>query len=173
MGASPAEGSRSISRSATEISEWSRPGTWTLREAGNGPVVTRSSSTFGMSFADGSGAESGIWISVAPVERRPGSICEEEVGFCRSVPVPTPARPGSGSKGFRAPIDYGPAASRPLAGAPLGRSDYLQSARRPSRLRFDDAKPSSSDVIRLDPGIHVPDTAPVVSGKAGSPGQAR
>ena len=34
----------------------------------------------------------------------PGHICEEEVGFCRSVPVPTPARPGSGSKGYRAPI---------------------------------------------------------------------
>ena len=40
--------------------EWSRPRTRILREAGNGPVVTRSSSTFGMSFADASGAESGI-----------------------------------------------------------------------------------------------------------------
>src|SRR5216684_5055626 len=46
--------------------------------------------------------------------------------------------------GFR----IGPAASQPLAGAPLGRSDYLQSARQPSRLRFDDAKPSWPDLIR-------------------------
>src|ERR1700719_835993 len=59
-GGSPAEGSRSISRSATEISRCNLPRAWTLREAGKGPVVTRSSSTFGMSFADESGAESGI-----------------------------------------------------------------------------------------------------------------
>src|SRR5262252_552348 len=45
---------------ATASRGCSRPGAWTLREAGNGPVVTRSSSTFGMSFAGESGAESGI-----------------------------------------------------------------------------------------------------------------
>lgn len=58
------------------------------------------------------------------------------------VPVPTPVRPGSGSKGFRAPLPlsggiYGPAASQPPDGAPLGRTDYPQSTASPSRLRFD------------------------------------
>src|SRR5712672_1894971 len=80
MGASPAEGSRSISRIATEISEWSRPGAWTLREAGNGPVVTRSSSTLGMSFADESGAESGIAASVVP-SRRSGASAKRRAAF--------------------------------------------------------------------------------------------
>ena len=57
---SPDEGSRSISRIATESSGCSLPRACSLREAGKGPVVTRSSSTFGMSFAVESGAESGI-----------------------------------------------------------------------------------------------------------------
>jgi len=78
-------------------------------------------------------------ISVAPVERRSGGIREEEVGYSRCVPVPTPVRPGSGSKGFRAlsPPQWGrPAVSQPPDGAPLGHRDYRQSARPPSRLRF-------------------------------------
>src|SRR5215470_6729398 len=37
-----------------------------------------------------------------PLNEDPGGICEEAVGARRAVPVPTPARPGSGSKGCRA-----------------------------------------------------------------------
>ena len=45
------------------------------------------------------GAESGM---VPPLQTKDPEFREEEVGFCRGVPVPTPARPGSGSKGCRA-----------------------------------------------------------------------
>src|SRR5215472_10086363 len=136
---SPAEASRSISRIATAISGCMRPRAWTLRDAGNGPVVTRSSSIFGMSFADGSGAESGIVDLRCAIAQRFRGIRGEEVGFCRGVPVPTPARPGSGSKGCRAL-----AASQPLPGAPLGLVDYPQSDPAPSRPRRPSPRSSSS-----------------------------
>ena len=44
------------------------------------------------------------------------------------VPVPTPARPGSGSKGFRASHVQRISLSQPLPGAPLGWRDYRQVA---------------------------------------------
>src|SRR5438132_6748013 len=47
------------------MSRWRRPATWTLREAGKGPVVTsagvtRGSAPFPLSEVDGRGAESGM-----------------------------------------------------------------------------------------------------------------
>src|SRR5258707_15236044 len=110
-----------------------------------------------------------LWISVAPVERRPGSICEEEVGFCRGVPVPTPVRPGSGSKGLPRPdraqlsTDQASGVSAPCRGTPW-KGDYLQSARRPSRLRFDDATPSWPDLI---PAFTCPTLRPLLAVKMG------
>jgi hypothetical protein len=95
------------------------PRAWTLREAGNGPVVTRSSSTLGTNFAAASGAESGIVDLRCTGCTKTRVFREEEVGFCRGVPVPTPARPGSGSKGCRAPLIVGRRRLSPLPGHPL------------------------------------------------------
>src|SRR5947209_18877894 len=66
-GGSLALGSRSISRIATRISLCILPPTWTLREAGNGPVVTAGSAFV---IADeGRGAESGKAASISAVSR--------------------------------------------------------------------------------------------------------
>src|SRR5712672_3896316 len=138
MGASPAEGSRSISRIATEISEWSRPGAWTLREAGNGPVVTRSSSTLGMSFADESGAESGIAASVVPI-RRSGASAKRRAAFA-AVFLSLRRYDPDQVRRVAAPHLRGPAASQPPVGAPLGLADYPQTIPGASRLRFDDGR---------------------------------
>jgi hypothetical protein len=58
-----------------------------------------------------------------------------EIGGDTAVPVPTPARPGSGSKGFRAPPNpdkgpNGPASLSPFAGAPLGLPQLRAGCRR-------------------------------------------
>src|SRR5438105_840565 len=79
------------------MSPWRLPVTWILREDGNGPVVT-----CGTGLA--SGAESGMV----------GLRCEDPDlamwgWFALGVPIPTPVRPGSGSKGLR-----GSATSQPL-----------------------------------------------------------
>jgi len=55
------------------------------------------------------------------LHEHPGGICEEEGGFCRGVPVPTPARPGSGSKGCRAPSSRAGGVSAPCRGTPWTR----------------------------------------------------
>ena len=99
---------------------WRAPATWTLREAGNGPVVTRSSSTFGGEL--GGREWSGIGHRRSPLRRLnddPGHDARRRFGFRRGVPVPTPARPGSGSKGFRAPAISGRRRLSPLPGHPL------------------------------------------------------
>src|SRR4029077_18014350 len=88
------------------------------------------------------------WISVAPVERRSGRF-RAEGGVRLGVPVPTPARPGSGSKGCRTSHIVEPAVSQPPVGAPLGHGDYPQSAPHTSRLRFDDTRRRSGNALRL------------------------
>jgi hypothetical protein len=49
------------------MASWRFPGTKTLREAGNPPVVTAGSAPFAVKELDDSGAESGMAASVAPV----------------------------------------------------------------------------------------------------------
>src|SRR5205085_6696775 len=125
-------GSKSISRIATGMSPWRRPATWTLRDEGKEPVVTSRAVTFGSTAlalrAVDRGAESGIVVSVAKtrISRCGGGI--RPAIRSMGVPIPTPVRPGSGSKGLRASHCARISASQPLPGAPLGSGDYPQSA---------------------------------------------
>ena len=59
-------------------------------------------------------------------------------------------------EGLPRPEKFGPAASQPPAGAPLGRGDYPQRTAPPSRLRFDDmSQRSGSTRLGLAPSPHV------------------
>src|SRR5215469_17263719 len=100
---------------ATAISEWSWPLTCILRDAGNGPVVTCSSSILGARFAGESGAASGIVDLHAAVAHRRRT----EFG-CRERSCPSAGTSRIRFKGFPRPAYSGPAVSQPPAGAPLG-----------------------------------------------------
>src|ERR1700760_3959624 len=124
---------------ATEISGCCRPRAWTLREAGNAPVVTRSSSTFGMSFADGSGAESGIVdLRCTGCTKTRGASAKRRAAFA-AVFLSLRRHDPDQVRRVAALHLLGPAASQPPVGAPLGLGDYPQSIPGRSRLRFDDA----------------------------------
>src|SRR5207302_8580115 len=136
----PAEASRSITRIATETPGCIRPGAWTLREAGNGPVVTRSSSTFGMSFAAESGAESGIvGLRCASCTATREASAKRRAAFAAGFLSLRRYDPDQVRR-VAAPRSLEPAASQPPVGAPLGFDDYPQTNPRRSRLRLDDGK---------------------------------
>src|SRR4029077_4019850 len=94
----------------------------------------------------------GIWISVAAVERRPGSICGEEARLLPRCSCPYAGTTRIRFEGFPRPdraqlsTDQASGVSAPCRGTPWN-GDYLQSARRPSRLRFDAATPPWPDCI--------------------------
>src|SRR4029077_6259166 len=115
-----------------------RPRAWTLREAGNAPVVTRSSSTFGMSFADGSGAESGIVdLRCTGCTKTRGASAKRRAAFA-AVFLSLRRHDPDQVRRVAAPHLLGLAASQPPVGAPLGLGDYPQTIPGASRLRFDD-----------------------------------
>jgi hypothetical protein len=80
-------------------------------------VVTRSSSTSRMSFADESGAQSGIAVSVVP-SRRSGASARRRAAFA-AVFLSLRRHDPDQVQRVAAPHLPGPAASQPPVGAPL------------------------------------------------------
>ena len=105
---------------------------------GNGPVVTRSSSTFGMSFEDGSGAKSGVVdLRCASCTKTREASAKRRVAFAAVFLALRRHDPDPAGR-VAAPYFLAPAASQPPVGAPLALGDYPQTIPRRSRSRFDD-----------------------------------
>src|ERR1700758_1646819 len=93
-----------------------------------------------MSFADGSGAESGIVdLRCTGCTKTRGASAKRRAAFA-AVFLSLRRYDPDQVRRVAAPHFLGPAASQPPVGAPLGLGDYPQSIPAASRLRFDDQR---------------------------------